>query len=153
MAQADFKMNQCILVSTEHETPVEDICSLGVDRGFDQLISALGHIARQNPKYLVDHVMWWRKEKADEANKAKADASMVRRIVGGLDQSLNIRRISHLDQANRVSPAGIRRPREAHKRPPYLVRLTIRCPHPCTLFSCRLTVGRPFQSISFVESS
>lgn len=153
MAQADFKMNQCIIVLTEHETTVEDICGQGVDRGFDQLISALGHIARQNPKYLVDHVMWWRKEKADEANKARSDASMVRRIVGSLDQLLNIRRINHLDQANRVSHAGTQRPREAHKRPLYLVRLTIRCLHHCTLFSSKLNVGRPFQSISFVGSS
>ncbi len=85
MAQADFKMNQCILVLTEHETTVEDICSQGVDPGFDQLISALGHIARQNPKCLIDYVMWWRKEKADEANKARSDASMVGRIAGSLD--------------------------------------------------------------------
>jgi len=152
MEQADFKMNQCVLELTEHETTVEDVCGHGVDPGFDQLISALGHIARQNPKYLIDNVMWWRKEKADEANKTRSDASMVFRIVGSLDRLLNIRRINHLDQANRVSHAGTQRPREVHTRPLHLTRLIIRCLHPCTLFLFKLNVGRPFQSISFVES-
>jgi len=151
MAQADSKMNQCVIVLTEHETTVEDVCGHGVDLGFDQLISALGHIARQNPKYLIDYVMWWRKEKADEANKARSDASMVRRIFGRPDQLLNVRRINHLDQASQVSHAGTRRPREVHKRPLHLMRPVTRCRPPCTLLSFKLNAGRPFQSISFVE--
>lgn len=152
MAQADSKMNQCILVEIEHETTVEDFCGHGVDPGFDQLISALGHIARQNPKYLIDYVMWWRKEKADEANKARSDASMVCRMVGGLHQLLNITRTNRLDQVNRLSHAGTRRPREVHKRPPHLARPIIQYLQPCTLFLSKLNVGRPFQSIYFVGS-
>jgi hypothetical protein len=152
MGQADFKMNQCVLELTEHENTVEDVCGHGVDPGFDQLISALGHIARQNPKYLIDYVMWWRKEKADEANKARSDTSMVFRVVGSLDQLLNLCRISHLDQANQASHVGTQKPREVHKQPLHLMKLIIRCLHPCTLFSSKLNVGRPFQYIFFVES-
>ena len=70
-------MNQCALELTEHDHQVEDICGYGVDPGFDQLISALGHIAQQKPKYLIDTVMLWRKRIGDVANQAKSDATMV----------------------------------------------------------------------------
>ena len=82
VVQAEYKMNQCTLDLTDYEHQVEDICAYGRDPGFDQLIGALGHIARQRPKYLIDTVMLWRKKNGDIAAKARLDydANMVRSI-------------------------------------------------------------------------
>ena len=61
----------------ESETPVEHVCGPGADSTFDQLISALGHIARQKPKPLIDTIMFWRKAKGDAAIMAKQMANQV----------------------------------------------------------------------------
>ncbi|ORY16772.1 cell morphogenesis N-terminal-domain-containing protein [Clohesyomyces aquaticus] len=50
------------------EARVEQLCGPGVDPTFDQLISALGHIARHKPKPLIDTIMLWRKAKSEDAN-------------------------------------------------------------------------------------
>jgi len=55
----------------ESEAPVEEVCGPGADPNFDQLISALGHIARQKPKPLIDTIMFWRKAKGEAAAMAK----------------------------------------------------------------------------------
>ncbi|TPX26815.1 Cell morphoproteinsis protein PAG1 [Coccidioides immitis] len=68
---ADEKINHCIMSMTELDTPVERICGPGADPAFDQLISALGHIARQKPKPLIDTIMVWRKSKGEAAALAK----------------------------------------------------------------------------------
>ena len=62
----------------ESDAPVEEVCGPGVDSNFDQLISALGHIARQKPKPLIDTIMLWRKAKGDAAIVAKQAAGQVR---------------------------------------------------------------------------
>lgn len=59
----------------ESDAPVEEVCGPGADASFDQLISALGHIARQKPKPLIDTIMLWRKAKGDSAIMAKQIAS------------------------------------------------------------------------------
>lgn len=56
---------------------MEDICAPGVDPEFDQLISSLGHIARQKPKPLLDTLMYWRKAKGELANNARVEANQV----------------------------------------------------------------------------
>ena len=71
VAQADQKINQCISHVGEMVAPVEQLCGPGVDPTFDQLISALGHIARQKPKPLIDSLMFWRKAKGEAASAAK----------------------------------------------------------------------------------
>jgi len=53
---ADQKFAQC-LNSNRPEVRTEQICGPGVDPALDQLISALGHIARQKPKPLIDTLM------------------------------------------------------------------------------------------------
>jgi hypothetical protein len=53
------------------DAPVEKICGPGADPNFDQLISALGHIAKQKPKHLIDTIMIWRKAKGEAASAAK----------------------------------------------------------------------------------
>lgn len=56
------------------EPPIEHICGHGVDLAFDQSIVALGHIASQKPKPLIDLMMLWRKSKSDLANEARSYA-------------------------------------------------------------------------------
>ncbi len=56
---------------------MEEICGPGVDPKFDQLILALGHIARQKPKPLIDTLMLWRKGKSEAATSARAEANQV----------------------------------------------------------------------------
>lgn len=63
---------------TELEAPVEEVCGPGADPNFDQLICALGHIARQKPKPLIDTIMFWRKAKGEAAIVAKQMAHQVR---------------------------------------------------------------------------
>ncbi|KAK1759389.1 cell morphogenesis N-terminal-domain-containing protein [Echria macrotheca] len=71
IAQAEEKLNECITVPFDPEPQVEQICGPGVDAAFDQLIVALGHIAKQKPKPLIDSMMLWRKSKSDAANEAR----------------------------------------------------------------------------------
>ncbi|CAG8360353.1 unnamed protein product [Penicillium salamii] len=71
VGQADSKINQAIMKLGESQAPVEEVCGPGADPTFDQLISALGHIARQKPKPLIDTIMFWRKAKGDAAITAR----------------------------------------------------------------------------------
>ncbi|KAI9851925.1 MAG: Cell morphogenesis protein PAG1 [Thelocarpon superellum] len=75
VGQADQKIDQCIANALAPEPIVEEICGPGVDPKFDQLISALGHIARQKPKPLIDTLMLWRKSKSETATFARTEAS------------------------------------------------------------------------------
>ena len=78
IAQAEEKISQCITIPIEPEPQIEQICGPGVDPTFDQLISALGHIASQKPKPLIDSMMLWRKNKSDAANDARIQLQQVR---------------------------------------------------------------------------
>ncbi|KAI9821797.1 MAG: Cell morphogenesis protein PAG1 [Pycnora praestabilis] len=73
VGQADQKINQCISDPLILEPKVEQICGPEIDPNFDQLISALGHIARQKPKPLIDTLMFWRKAKSEAANTARLE--------------------------------------------------------------------------------
>ncbi|KAL4949796.1 cell morphogenesis N-terminal-domain-containing protein [Aspergillus filifer] len=75
VGQADNKINQAIMKLGESDTPVEDVCGPSADPKFDQLISALGYIARQKPKPLIDTIMFWRKAKGDAVIAHKHAAS------------------------------------------------------------------------------
>jgi furry protein family len=77
VGQAESKINQCIMQLGQVEAPVEEVCGPGADPKFDQLISALGHIARQKPKPLIDTVMLWRKAKGEAAATANRMAYQV----------------------------------------------------------------------------
>ncbi|CAG8973741.1 hypothetical protein HYALB_00007689 [Hymenoscyphus albidus] len=78
IAQAEEKINMCITVPLDPEPQIEQICGPGVDATFDQLISALGHIASQKPKPLIDSMMLWRKNKSDAANEARTQLAQLR---------------------------------------------------------------------------
>jgi hypothetical protein len=70
IAIADQKISQCLHAAQHQEIRTESICGQGVDPALDQLISALGHIARQKPKPLIDTLMLWRKGKSKAADMA-----------------------------------------------------------------------------------
>ena len=78
IAQAEEKISQCITIPLDPEPQIEQICGPGVDATFDQLISALGHIASQKPKPLIDSMMLWRKNKSDAASEARSQLQQVR---------------------------------------------------------------------------
>jgi hypothetical protein len=71
IGQAEQKINQCMTDRGQPEARVELVCGPGVDPNFDQLIAALGHIARPAPKPLIDSIMLWRKAKSEEASKQR----------------------------------------------------------------------------------
>jgi len=84
IAQAEEKISQCITIPLDPEPQIEQICGLGVDPTFDQLISALGHIASQKPKPLIDSMMLWRKTKSDAASEARTQLQQVSLFIPGL---------------------------------------------------------------------
>jgi hypothetical protein len=59
------------------EVRVELVCGPGVDASFDQLIAALGYIARYKPKPLIDTIMLWRKAKSEEAAQHRSKLASV----------------------------------------------------------------------------
>ncbi|KAI4278373.1 MAG: hypothetical protein LQ337_001075 [Flavoplaca oasis] len=73
VGQADAKINHFVEDFRDGDLRVEEVCGPGADLQFDQLISALGHIARQKPKPLIDTLMYWRKSKSEAAVNAKTD--------------------------------------------------------------------------------
>jgi hypothetical protein len=78
IGQAELKIGQCITDRGQPEARVEFVCGPGVDTKFDQLIAALGHIARPAPKPLIDSIMLWRKAKSEDASKQRAQLVNVR---------------------------------------------------------------------------
>ena len=77
VGQADSKIDRCVQNLSGPESQVEDVCGPGVDPDFDQLISALGHIARQKPRPLIDTIMYWRKNKGEAATAARNELNQV----------------------------------------------------------------------------
>ncbi|SZE99406.1 unnamed protein product [Blumeria hordei] len=80
IARAEEKISQCIAVSREIEPRIDQICGPGLDTKFDQLISALSHVASRKPKPLIDSLMLWRKNKSDAANEARSLLQQSRQI-------------------------------------------------------------------------
>lgn len=87
IALAEQKITQCLNDPRGLEPRVESICGSGVDPAFDQLISALGHIARQKPKPLIDTLMLWRKGKSEAANSARHELNQARTLMSSTSLS------------------------------------------------------------------
>jgi hypothetical protein len=89
ISQAEQKINQCMTDRGQPEARVEAVCGPGVDPTFDQLIAALGHIARHKPKPLIDTIMLWRKAKSEEASKQRTQllnvSTQIYQYGGGAD--------------------------------------------------------------------
>jgi hypothetical protein len=71
---AERKLNLCLTYPLNREPPIVDLLSEGVDPEFDNIIASLGYISRNNPKPVIDSVMFWRKSKSEVAVMA-ADAA------------------------------------------------------------------------------
>ncbi|KAH8680931.1 cell morphogenesis protein PAG1 [Xylariales sp. PMI_506] len=78
IALAEEKLNACITVPFDPEPQIEQICGPGADPAFDQFIVALGHIASQKPKPLIDLIMLWRKQKSESASEARSQLQQSR---------------------------------------------------------------------------
>ncbi|RYP80409.1 hypothetical protein DL770_006214 [Monosporascus sp. CRB-9-2] len=83
IAHAEEKLNECITVPFDPEPQIERICGPGADPVFDQFITALGHIAKQRPKPLIDFIMLWRKQKSELANDARSQLQQSRAQLPG----------------------------------------------------------------------
>jgi len=82
IAEADLRIERCMLKPGEPEPRIEQICGAGADPAFDQLISSLGHINRHKPNSLIDSVIHWRKKKADTANSMWTELKAMREAAG-----------------------------------------------------------------------
>lgn len=69
--RADQMISLCLTQLDSVALPVEEVCGAGADPAFDQLLVALGHVTRQQPKNLVDSLMLWRQNKADSASASR----------------------------------------------------------------------------------
>ncbi|KAF1362791.1 hypothetical protein EJ07DRAFT_153027 [Lizonia empirigonia] len=98
ISQADQKIIQCMTDRTQLEAEVELICGPGVDPNFDQLIAALGHIARHKPKPLIDTIMLWRKAKSEEAAKLRTQLQSARQASAPAHPRRNTESSQHLPE-------------------------------------------------------
>lgn len=71
---AERKLNLCLTYPLNTEPPIVELLAEGVDPEFDKIIASLGYISRNNPKPVIDSVMFWRKSKSEVAAMA-ADAA------------------------------------------------------------------------------
>ena len=81
ITSAEQKITECVGDPLAVEPRVESIMGPGVDPIFDQLISALGQVARRKPKPLIDTLMLWRKKKSEAANEAREVLAQNRSMV------------------------------------------------------------------------
>lgn len=86
---AEDKLQECITVPFDPEPPIEQICGPGADPAFDRFIIALGHIANQKPRPLIDSIMLWRKHKSEAANEAR---SLLQQMKSNLPAAALVRR-------------------------------------------------------------
>ena len=75
---AEEKLNLCLEQPLTSEPPIINILGEGIDPEFDKVIESLGHIARKDPKPVIDAMMFWRKTKSEAALSAAAE---VRRLM------------------------------------------------------------------------
>ncbi|KAL8758223.1 MAG: hypothetical protein Q9184_003992 [Pyrenodesmia sp. 2 TL-2023] len=104
VGQADAKINHFVEDLGDGEPRVEDVCGPGADSDFDQLISALGHIARPKPKPLIDTVMYWRKSKGEAATNAKTEFLHVGLEITALPLPTNSPQARSMYTAPRAAP-------------------------------------------------
>ena len=109
MLRADQKIDQCIAGIEGMTAPVEQVCGTGVDPSFDQLISALAHVVRPEPKPLVDSLMLWRKAKSDTASSYKKQIHQHRAQLSGTGLPASLPR-RHTEPVQVLGEAGQTQP-------------------------------------------
>lgn len=89
MRFAEKKLNQCLTYPPETEPYIPEILGEGVDPAFDRAVSLLGATAKNNPKPVIDSVMYWRKGKANTSKLSSAELNQ--------NISLHQRSVSQID--------------------------------------------------------
>ena len=82
VGRAELKMDKCVTEVPDTIARVEDVCGPGVDKDFDVLVAAMGHIARQKPRTLVDTIMFWRRSKSGDYQECQSNLNKARDTVG-----------------------------------------------------------------------
>jgi hypothetical protein len=92
---SERKLNMCLTYPLSTEPPSVDLLAEGVDPDFDKIIASLGYISRNNPKPVIDSVMFWRKSKSEVASMA---ANAAEKAIQGLKEhkeASNFRKHAH----------------------------------------------------------
>lgn len=108
---AEKKINTLLGPASELEPDITALMGPGADPAFDKVLRCLGYIARQNPKPVIDSVMFWRKSRADLKNDASASftTTNIGTISGGFEQPALQRRTTDPPR-----PAYLRSPSTFH---------------------------------------
>lgn len=56
---------------------IDEVCGPGVDPSFDQMLSALGYVARARPKPLIERLIQWREVHAKRGGASRSELSQV----------------------------------------------------------------------------
>ena len=107
VGRADYKMDQCVTGVPEVYPRVEDVCGPGIDQDFDALLAAMGHIARQKPRQLVDTIMFWRRSKSEQYQEAQ------QKLIEGKQKLAALRSVSRQTNSTNSAP-----PDESEEPPP-----------------------------------
>lgn len=87
---AERKLNLCLEFPVQKEPPIIDLLAEGVDELFDNVIASLGHIAKREPKPVIDSVMFWRKSKSEVAVMASAEVEKVLNLISAFQSSARL---------------------------------------------------------------
>ncbi|PIS57157.1 hypothetical protein CJI97_000183 [Candidozyma auris] len=80
---AERKLNMCLEYPLSNEPPILELLAHGVDPNFDNIVSALGYIAKRKSKPVIDSVMFWRKSKSEVAAMAASEVEKIYDVAQG----------------------------------------------------------------------
>lgn len=80
---SERKLNLCLEYPLDDEPPILQLLAEGVDPNFDNIVSALGYIAKRKPKPVIDSVMFWRKSKSEVAAMAASEIEKIYSVAQG----------------------------------------------------------------------
>lgn len=80
---AERKLNLCLEYPLLEEPPILDLLAQGSDPNFDNIVSALGYIAKRKSKPVIDSVMFWRKSKSEVAAMAASEVEKIYSVAQG----------------------------------------------------------------------
>lgn len=108
---AEKKINQISSSPNEPEPDVTVLLGPGSDLAFDKVLQSLGYIARQNPKPVIDSVMFWRKSRSElkNENSQPSNAGNIGTISSNFEQPALQRRTT-----DPVRPSFVRSPSALH---------------------------------------
>lgn len=75
---AEKKINTLAINAGDPEPDINAALGEDADPAFDKILQCLGYIARQNPKPVIDSVMFWRKSRAELKSEAQPGFNTVK---------------------------------------------------------------------------